>query len=109
NLFSVSPQFLLFSEPVPVVGLPLETRRSSLYAYREFVEAGGLISYGIDSSAAGRAAAAFVVKILKGARASDLPVEQATKHELVINRRTAKALGLSIPQSLLLRADQIIE
>jgi len=105
----VFPDILTFGELQRIVDFAAENRLPAVYAYREFVEAGGLISYGIDSSAAGRAAAAFVVKILKGARASDLPVEQATKHELVINLKTAKALGLTIPQSLLLRADQVIQ
>jgi len=80
-----------------------------MYAFRQFVDAGGLMSYGPNIPETFRRAAVFVDKILKGTKPADLPVEQPTKFELVINMRTAKALGLTIPPSLLLRADQIIE
>jgi putative ABC transport system substrate-binding protein len=85
------------------------TRLPVAYGWREHVVAGGLLSYAANLDATFRHAATYVDKILKGARPSDLPVEQANKFELVINLRTAKALGLTIPQPLLLRADQVIQ
>jgi putative ABC transport system substrate-binding protein len=92
-----------------LVALSTRHRAPGIYDRREFVEAGGLMSYGPVLAAVGRLLAAQVDKILKGAKPADLPIEQPTKFELVINLRTAKALGLTIPPSLLLRADQVIE
>ena len=83
-------------------------RLPSIYAQKEYVEAGGLMSYGADLTDLFRRAADYVDKVLKGAKPAELPVEQARKFELVINLKTAKALGLTIPPSLLLRADQVI-
>ena len=81
----------------------------AIYTDRGFAEAGGLISYGTNLSVTARQAGILVAKILKGAKPSEMPVEQPTKFEFVINLKTAKALGLTIPQSLLHRADEVIE
>jgi putative ABC transport system substrate-binding protein len=102
---------VLIVEPhqAEVIALAARQRLPAMYSFRQFPEAGGLMSYSVNVNALHRRAATFVDKILKGARPADLPVEQPTQFELVINLRTAKALGLSIPQALLLRADQVVE
>ena len=87
----------------------MASRLPTIYAFREPVDDGGLISYGIDISQNFRRAADYVVKVLKGAKPGDLPVEFPTKLELVINLPTAKALGLTIPPALLARADEVID
>jgi putative tryptophan/tyrosine transport system substrate-binding protein len=97
------------NELVQLSKLTAKNRLPAMYARREFAEAGGLLAYGPRFSDNWRRAAHFVDKILKGAKPADLPVEQPTKFELVINLKTAKALGLTIPPSLLARADQVIE
>ena len=91
------------------VGLAAEYRLPTIYAFREDVAAGGLISYGTSLPDQWRQAASFVHRIFTGAKPADLPVAQPTKFELVINLRTAKALSLTIPISLLARADEVIE
>jgi putative ABC transport system substrate-binding protein len=89
--------------------LAAKTRLPSASALREYAEAGGLIVYGPNFLDLERRAATFVDKILKGAKPGDLPVEQPTKFELVVNLKTAKTLGLTIPQSVLGRADEVIQ
>jgi putative ABC transport system substrate-binding protein len=92
-----------------IAALALRHRLPSVYAFRFYTEAGGLLSYYWDLVDTHRRSAAFVDKILKGAKPADLPVEQPTKFELVVNLKTAKALGITIPQSVLIRADEVIE
>jgi putative tryptophan/tyrosine transport system substrate-binding protein len=92
-----------------IVGLALKSRLPSVYSNREAVEAGGLMYYGADLVDSYRRVAYYVDRILKGAKPADLPVEQPTKFELVINLKTAKQIGLTIPQSMLYRADKVIK
>lgn len=96
------------TERARIVALAAKTRLPAMYGQRAHVEAGGLMSYGPDFRDLYRNAAAFVDKIFRGAKPGDLPIEQPTRFELVINLRTAKASGFTIPQSLLLRADEVI-
>jgi putative ABC transport system substrate-binding protein len=104
----VIPDGMYFAQRARLHELTLAARLPAGYALRDHVVAGGLISYGADLPANYRNAAKYVDKILKGAKPADLPVERTTKFELVINLKTAKALGLTVPQSLLLRADEVI-
>jgi putative ABC transport system substrate-binding protein len=94
---------------VPLAALALKHRLPGMFPFKENVVAGGLMSYGADPNYLYRRAAAYIDKILKGAKPADLPVEQASKYELVINLKTAKALGLDIPAAVLARADEVIE
>src|SRR5215467_6690741 len=100
---------VVVGQRVPLAALALRYRLPGTFPFKENVVAGGLMSYGADPSDLYRRAAAYVDKILKGAKPADLPVEQASKYELVINLKTAKALGLDLPSSVLARADEVIE
>jgi putative ABC transport system substrate-binding protein len=100
---------MIFFHRIRLAELAASSRLASIGEFRPFAEAGFLMTYGSDLRELHRRAATYVDKILKGARAGELPVEQPTKFELVINLKTAKALGLTIPQSVLGRADEVIQ
>ena len=108
GLFINQNPFFLFRR-TEVAALAARARLPAIYGFREHAEAGGLMSYGSSLPGAWRQVARLVDKILKGAKPAELPVEQADKYELVVNNRTAKALGLKIPESFLVRADEVIE
>jgi putative ABC transport system substrate-binding protein len=105
----VIPGSVIDSHSRQIVEAAARTRLPAIYGFKAFVEAGGLLSYGIDTVDTWRRAAFYVDKIMKGANAADLPVEQPSKFEMVVSVRAAKALRLTIPPSLLLRADQVLE
>jgi putative ABC transport system substrate-binding protein len=109
DALTVLPSAMFISERRRLVDLAAKNRLPAVYPSRDSVDAGGLMSYGPDLADVFRRAATYVDKILKGAKPADLPVEQPTKFELVINMKTAKALGLTIPPSLLGRADQVVQ
>ena len=100
---------VLNTHRAPVVNLAVKSRLPVIYPFPEFVEAGGLISYGVSFADLWRRAATYVDKILKGAKPADLPVEQPTKFELIINLKAAKQIGLTIPPNVLVRADKVIK
>jgi ABC-type uncharacterized transport system substrate-binding protein len=100
---------MFFDHRTRLANLAAKNRLPAVSSVREYAEAGGLMTYGANLRESFRRAASYVDKILKGAKPADLPVEQPTKFELVINFKTAKALGLTIPQSVLLRADEVIQ
>jgi len=109
NALIVLTDFVTLYNRTALAELAAKYRLPTIYSERLFVEAGGLMSYGASDREAHRRAAVYVVKILRGAKPADLPVEQPTKFELVINIKAAKVLGLTTPQSLLLRADDVIQ
>jgi len=115
-LAATSPQMLLvLSSPnftpsrVRIAELAIQYRLPAMFIFKTYAQAGGLLSYGVDYVAMHREAAAYAAKILMGAKPDELPIEQPDKYEMVINLRTAKALGLILSQSLLLRADEVIQ
>jgi putative ABC transport system substrate-binding protein len=105
----VSSDPMFASEAGRIIRWTASARLPAMYSWRIFAEGGGLMSYSVDLAAIYQRAATYVDRILKGAKPADLPIEQPTKYELVINLKTAKVLGLTIPPSLLQRADQVIE
>jgi ABC-type uncharacterized transport system substrate-binding protein len=106
NVFNSPVLSSLYRE---IIDLSAEYRLPTIYQWKEHVEAGGLLSYGVSLAAMWRQIGTIVAKVLKGAKPADIPVEQPTKFELAVNARTAKALGIAIPPSVLVRADDVIE
>jgi putative ABC transport system substrate-binding protein len=92
-----------------IIDLTMRYRLPAMFTFKYYVEAGGLMSYGVDTEPLFRRGAAYVAKILRGAKASDLPVEQASNFEFTLNLKTAKATGFTLPTSILLRANEVIE
>jgi putative ABC transport system substrate-binding protein len=109
DALSVPPSVMFLHQRSRIADLAARSRLPVVFPYRDGVDAGGLMSYGPNVPDLYRRSATYVDKILKGARPGDLPVEQPTKFEMVINLKTAKALGLTIPRSVLVRADDVIE
>jgi putative ABC transport system substrate-binding protein len=109
NALIVSLSPLFFSDRQRIASFALRHRVASMFAIREFVDAGGLLSFGVSFATIGRRTAVYVDRIAKGAKPAELPIEQPTKFDLVVNLKTAKTIGVEIPQSILLRADEVID
>jgi putative ABC transport system substrate-binding protein len=115
TLADAAPQMLLvlsspfFQPQARVAALAMQHRIPAMFIFKTYVAVGGLMSYGVNIEAAYRRAGAYAGKILSGAKPADLPVEQAVKYELAVNLKTAKAIGVELPTSILLRADEVIE
>jgi putative ABC transport system substrate-binding protein len=109
GLYSIGAGLVIRPNEKQIVGFALKSRLPSMYTSREHVEAGGLMYYGRDLADSYRHVATYVDRILKGAKPADLPVEQPTKFELLINLKTAKEIGVTIPQKVLARADRVIK
>ena len=105
----IMPSAMFWNERARIVGLAAKHRMPGIYPEREYADDGGLLAYGPNVPDNFRRAAAYVDKILKGERPGDLPIQQPTKFELVVNLKTANALGLTVPPSILARADEVIE
>jgi putative ABC transport system substrate-binding protein len=104
-----APGVLTFKHQKTVVGLAAKSRIPTLWGHRQFVDVGGLMSYAVNFYDQCRRAATYVDQILKGAKPGDLPVQQPTKFEFILNLKTAKELGIEIPATLLARADEVVE
>ena len=100
---------LFIPQRAHIAGLAIRHRLPTMFIWRQYVEVGGLMSYGVDSGSMWRRAASYVAKILRGAQPANLPVEEATNFEFALNLKTAKALRVTLPTSILLRADEVIE
>jgi putative ABC transport system substrate-binding protein len=105
----LAPSPLLFTHRAVIFDFVVKNQLPAMYSTKDFVEAGGLMSYGQDIIDNWRRAATFVDKILKGAKPADLPVEQAMKFEFIVNQKAAKQIGLAIPPNVLARADKVIK
>jgi ABC-type uncharacterized transport system substrate-binding protein len=105
----VATSVFFFNDRARIADFAFRHRIASIFVFREWVEAGGLLSYGPNIAAQFAHVAEFVDRIARGAKPADLPIEQPTKFELVVNLKTARAIGIELPTGILLRADQVIE